>query len=82
VYVLLPRQNLKTHRDFQQQHCSALEPADSGVDHTVKYTHTYSNIHRIFDLIDFRDCVVTQTSVRVRTSLITYVFCISIISLK
>ncbi|KAJ7857980.1 hypothetical protein B0H14DRAFT_2578147 [Mycena olivaceomarginata] len=47
---------------FSQQHCSALEPADSGVNHTVKHTHTYSNIHRIFDLIDFRDCVVTQTS--------------------
>ncbi|KAJ7883658.1 hypothetical protein B0H14DRAFT_3747132 [Mycena olivaceomarginata] len=61
VYWLLPCRNLNTHRDFQQQHCSALEPADSGVDHTVKHTHTYSNIHRIFDLIDFRDCVVKWT---------------------
>ncbi|KAJ7862121.1 hypothetical protein B0H14DRAFT_2575586 [Mycena olivaceomarginata] len=33
---------------------------------TQSNTHTYSNIHRILDLIDFRGCVVTQTSVRVR----------------
>ncbi|KAJ7813030.1 hypothetical protein B0H14DRAFT_2605345 [Mycena olivaceomarginata] len=47
-----------------------LEPADSGVDHTVKHAHTYSNVHRIFDLIDSGLCCQVdkaQTSVRVRT---------------
>ncbi|KAJ7304703.1 hypothetical protein DFH08DRAFT_945087 [Mycena albidolilacea] len=59
--ILSQDANSSSKTTFSQQHCSAHEPADSGVDHTVKHTHTYSNIHRISDLIDFRDCVVKWT---------------------